>query len=663
LKYRPEIDGLRAVAVLPVIFFHAGVGIFSGGYVGVDVFFVISGYLITSILLDELSRNDFSLMRFYERRARRILPALFFVMACCIPFAWMWMLPSQFKAFSQSLIATTLFVSNIFFWRQSGYFAPAAEEMPLLHTWSLAVEEQYYLFFPLLLLVAWRLGRTPAFFLVAATALASFAISEWGSRFAPAANFYLAPSRAWELLAGSLCAFALQSRTDASVSADAGPKAFHHEILSIVGLGLIVSAIFLFDHTTPFPSIYTLVPVGGAVLVILFATPGTLVTRVLSIRLFVGIGLISYSAYLWHQPLFAFARIRSLTTPEPWLMLALAALALGLAYFSWRFVEQPFRRRAGIGGHSQFRSTFALALGFPLLIGFGASGIVANGFKNRHAIPDSIYASMARSSREKECFDIERAHDARRWSCDLGSSSKKTFLVFGDSHSLNVLPAADEIAGELRIGGLFVGASSCLPFLGIYSLRADQEERNCHALNERVYRYVSESGIRLVLLVARWTYYTEGGYDGKDFSFVANSPASKKSPEESRSAFARGLSRTIEQYARIGVKLAVVAQVPQQIFDPMKVYFLVSRNSTSPRELSVPTKKHLLLQKNVLDLFFRVGILVLSFDRIFCDAEICAIGTNRESYYYDDDHLSVVGSGLVRKELQDFIARSLSLDN
>ena len=207
MRYRQEIDGLRAVAVIPVVLFHAGFEIFGGGYVGVDVFFVISGYLITASSSDELEQGEFSIVRFYERRARRILPALFFVMLVCIPFAWIWMTPSQIEDFGRGLVAVSLFASNILFWSKIDYFAPAAEENPLLHTWSLAVEEQYYMFFPLFLLLAWRFGRNRVFYMIAAIAAVSLLLSEWAWRHTPVANFYLAPTRAWELLAGSLCAF------------------------------------------------------------------------------------------------------------------------------------------------------------------------------------------------------------------------------------------------------------------------------------------------------------------------------------------------------------------------------------------------------------------------------------------------------------------------
>tara|TARA_R100001509_G_scaffold165287_1_gene146217 strand:- start:1168 stop:1875 length:708 start_codon:yes stop_codon:yes gene_type:complete len=206
VKYRREIDGLRAVAVVPVVLFHAGFGLFSGGYVGVDVFFVISGYLITTILLSELHDGRFSIVKFYERRARRILPALFFVMLCCIPFALLWMVPSQLKSFSQALIAIPIFGSNVLFWRKADYFAPVAEENRLLHTWTLAVEEQFYIIFPLLLLLLWRLNVKNIFFAIACLTVGSFLLSEWGWRNQSAANFYLLPTRAWELGVGALCA-------------------------------------------------------------------------------------------------------------------------------------------------------------------------------------------------------------------------------------------------------------------------------------------------------------------------------------------------------------------------------------------------------------------------------------------------------------------------
>ena len=235
MQYRVEIDGLRALAVLPVIFFHAGFEIFQGGFVGVDVFFVISGYLITLILIHEFDNNYFSIVEFYERRMRRILPALFFVQFISIGFAWIWMSPAQMKDFSHSLVATSIFASNILFWRESGYFEASSELKPLLHTWSLAVEEQYYILFPIFLLVAWRFGKTRLLWLLIICATCSLLLSEWGWRNKEVANFYLAPTRAWELLAGSIAAFIVQNK---------GVK--NNNPLSLFGLIAIVFSIFVY---------------------------------------------------------------------------------------------------------------------------------------------------------------------------------------------------------------------------------------------------------------------------------------------------------------------------------------------------------------------------------------------------------------------------------
>jgi peptidoglycan/LPS O-acetylase OafA/YrhL len=206
MRYRAEIDGLRAIAVLPVILFHAGFDVFGGGYVGVDVFFVISGYLITSILLSEFSQGDFSFARFYERRARRILPALFVVILACFPFAYVWMSPAQLDAFGLSVASVSIFASNILFWREAGYFDAASEIKPLLHTWSLAVEEQFYLLFPIFLALIWRYGRRWALAAVVCATIVSFAWAQWGTS-SDEAKFFLAPARIWELFAGSIAAF------------------------------------------------------------------------------------------------------------------------------------------------------------------------------------------------------------------------------------------------------------------------------------------------------------------------------------------------------------------------------------------------------------------------------------------------------------------------
>jgi peptidoglycan/LPS O-acetylase OafA/YrhL len=446
VKYRSEIDGLRAFAVVPVILFHAGFELFSGGFVGVDVFFVISGYLITTILINDIEKERFSIVDFYERRARRILPALFFVMLACVPFAWKWMLPSQIHDFSQSLIAVSLFASNILFWRKSGYFDAAAEEKPLLHTWSLAVEEQYYLLFPVFLVFAWRFGRERVFWMIVIMASLSLLLSEWGWRNNPTANFYLSPSRAWELFAGSIAAFVVKRE---------GVK--KNNALSLLGLAAIILSILLYDARTPFPSVYSLVPVIGVMLIVMYGTSDTLAARFLSAKAFVGIGLISYSAYLWHQPLLAFARLRLVQEPSMPLMGTLALSSLALGFISWRYVEQPFRKKeAGLISSRRFvfsSSLFGLFAFAGLGLGFQSGAISVKFSPEREKLWDNITA-ISDSRYEAIYPDVchytgltgmQPAEFIENWNCYTGFPDslglKARVAVAGDSNAADVANA------------------------------------------------------------------------------------------------------------------------------------------------------------------------------------------------------------------------------
>lgn len=423
---------------MPVILFHAGLDVFSGGFVGVDVFFVISGYLITTIILTRIEGPGFSLLDFYARRARRILPALALVVAVTTPFAWAWMLPTEFKDYAQSIAAVSLFSSNFLFWIESGYFAAAAENKPLLHTWSLAVEEQYYIFFPLLLMAFWRRHSQVTTVLLVAIFLASLVTSEVLWRVAPDANFYLLPSRAWELMVGSLCAvFTLRRGQQAN------------NPLSALGLGLIVVAIFVFDGTTPFPSLWALVPVLGTGLVLIYGTKGTYVAWILSRPVPVGIGLISYSAYLWHQPLLALARLRDPLEPAPVLMIGLGLLSLPLAYMSWRFVEQPARRAPA----QAWKVVLGTAAGSATLFGLAAMLSVSSWQADyfRASLSPQNHDLLARIVRVQQMDHNKTvdAGDCRYYirTFDAAAEARfdacaevhgKALVVFGDSHSMDV---------------------------------------------------------------------------------------------------------------------------------------------------------------------------------------------------------------------------------
>jgi len=355
MNYRREIDGLRALAVVPVILFHAGFQAFSGGFIGVDVFFVISGYLITSIILHDQYRDKFSILLFYERRARRILPVLFLVMAVTCIFTYAWMLPDELKNFGQSIFATTLFSNNILLALTSNYWSLASEFKPLLHTWSLGIEEQYYVLFPLVMILGWKYFRKHLTVVLGVAALLSFATANMGLLNKPEFTFYLLPTRAWEILVGALAAFYMTGKKSAN------NRCLWRELLSGVGLCLIVTSVFLAGRSPhPLGGFNLTAPTLGTVLIILFSSENTAVGRILGWRPIVGVGLISYSAYLWHQPMFSLARVYSKEPPGIAIYSVLFVLTFILAYITWRLIETPCRNREEVSRTAIF--SFALVL-------------------------------------------------------------------------------------------------------------------------------------------------------------------------------------------------------------------------------------------------------------------------------------------------------------
>jgi len=437
IAYRPEIDGLRALAVIPVILFHAGFKTFSGGFVGVDVFFVISGYLITSIILKDLEAGRFSLIEFYERRARRILPALFFVLFACLPFAWNLMLPADLKNFSKSLIGVSTFTSNFLFWRWSGYFDAASELKPLLHTWSLAVEEQFYLFMPLLLLVTWQSGKRWIGILLTVTALVSVALAHHFSIERPFFSFFLLPTRGWELLVGAILAYYQQEKGDSDLPETA------RSTLAFLGLLGVLAAVFLFDRSTPSPSFYTLIPTVGAALIIFAANRENYVGRLLSNKLMVHVGLISYSAYLWHQPLFAFSK-HLLDGPSKLILGCAVMLTLLLAQFTWAVVEKPFRHRGTFGGAAIVIVFSGLTVAF---VSVGIAGVVSSGFSIRFPDSDRPLAELDRFEQGRYC---DREFIGKQGKAFEEDGRRKVLLI-GDSYAKDVANVVAESALDDKI--------------------------------------------------------------------------------------------------------------------------------------------------------------------------------------------------------------------
>lgn len=425
MDYRRDIDGLRAIAVLSVMLFHAKVPGFAGGFVGVDVFFVISGFLITNIIFGELEREEFSIIRFYERRVRRIIPALFFMIAASIALFFPFMLPDDLENFGQSIVATTAFANNVLLWVTSGYFEPSVDLKPLAHTWSLGVEEQYYLVMPLIMIAAYRIGgRRAVMTAIATISVGSFAFALRESRIDQNFNFYIITSRFWELGVGSIAAF--------NRNRWLGVKQEAANLASLVGIVAILASIMVLEGHRSNPDEITLFPVLGTALVILFAREGVLILPVLTNRVAVGIGLISYSLYLWHQPLYVLLRLTSLEEPRPLQYLPSAALTFLVGYISWRFVEGPFRARGRVSRGWVFATAGVASFG---AVAIGLAFHLTSGFYDRW--PELASNDREFTANRNSSFNLE----AKRFTDRVlpPESFDRNVLVVGDSFARDVI--------------------------------------------------------------------------------------------------------------------------------------------------------------------------------------------------------------------------------
>lgn len=455
--YRREIDGLRALAVLPVVLFHAGIPGFAGGYVGVDVFFVISGFLITGIMLGGLESGGLALGEFYERRARRILPALAVVMTASLVAGHLTLMPDEHKNLGQSLVATSLFSNNILLALTTGYWDLAAEFKPLLHTWSLGVEEQYYLLAPIAFVAAWRFAPRALPLLLAMVAASSLAFCIWLARWSPDWAFYSLPSRAWEIAVGGLAAFSAR-RPESALA----PTPLR-QLLGLAGLCLIVVPMLLVGGPAPSPVAAALAPVAGTVLVLLHAREGTVVHALLGSRLPVAIGLASYSIYLWHQPILAFLRATSAEPPGMPARLLASLAVLGVAALSYRWVERPFRDRRFLTRRAVLGGAAGVSLAF---VAVGAWLDASYGMPSRLGDPSFEPAEMDKRLYNRRAFDHKRdafADDGRRRVLIIGNSFGRDFtnltietfdtsgaeIIYRDDLAQGILPFHSGLAERL----------------------------------------------------------------------------------------------------------------------------------------------------------------------------------------------------------------------
>jgi peptidoglycan/LPS O-acetylase OafA/YrhL len=512
LSYRPEIDGLRAVAVIPVILFHAGFKFCEGGFVGVDIFFVISGYLITSKVLLGKEVGNFSWVGFYESRARRILPPLFVMMLACFAYEFIYLFPSDMRDFLQTVAAASAFCSNLLFYAKNNYFDSASELRPLIHTWSLSIEEQFYILFPLIFML--RVSRSRLYICIAVLLL-SFCLAEWGSRLHSDFAFYLLPSRAWELLVGCVAGMMLYYSKRALwsnfIKEDYLLKAIY-EIISIIGLLLITTSIIVFDRQSHIPGISVIMPVTGTALIILFSHHDTLIFKFLSNNILATIGALSYSLYLWHQPVLAFAKLEGRDVTQFYNFSIIAAALGAISYLSWRYVERVSRNRNIFGRWQIF-----IACGLMSLL-FIVTGIF------NHFLDNPVGASMAARLDEKQkdiyafrsyqpealyrvgsCFlRLDQSYKDFSSDCSKRREHPSSAFIWGDSHAAALSIGLRSIFDDV----VQYTASSCPPidylFPGL--------DLRCREINKFVFGEIGRIQPKTIYMHANWI-----GYAGKDF--------------------------------------------------------------------------------------------------------------------------------------------------
>lgn len=639
--YRADIDGLRALAVVPVVFFHAGLG-FPGGFVGVDVFFVISGYLITRLLMGEIAAQRLSIARFYERRIRRIFPALFTVLIATTVMTWLLFMPPEFKLFGKSLALTAVFASNIGFWKEAGYFDTVAQFKPLLHTWSLGIEEQFYLLFPLLLAGVNRFLPSRQTHVIGLLTVVSFIFSALWVWVSPDGAFFLLPARLWELGIGSMLAF---------TPASSGWRPVPAAAVCALGLVLIGTAVFSFSGKTLFPGAAALVPCIGASLVIMAGAQRNVVSRVLGSRPLVLIGLVSYSLYLWHWPVIIISQYRLghlLGASEA--ILAIVA-SLVLAAVSWHFIEQPVRRRQLLADRSALFGATAIMIAAAGVTGFAI--LKADGLPGRLPAPvQTIYAQRQDHSPflQPGCFtDNELRRIARQpvvagIGCPMGvrEAGPTDFLVWGDSHAAAMAPAIDSASSRFNQRGLFVGRAGCPPLMHYETTSSHAVKRQaCRDQNDAVFELIRNRNIPLVFLVARWPREVLGAENGAEGPFY--DPAAPYTAADRSDRVSAALDTTIKNVATLGVRVVLVMDVPEPGYDvPLSLARAVLRGAVpqiNPTRDAVDARQ-LLARRTLQQAAQKWGAQLIDPTPMFCDADLCRVEVDGLSRYTDADHIT-----------------------
>lgn len=653
-KYRPDIDGLRAVAVLSVVTFHAFPEWMKGGFIGVDVFFVISGFLISTIIFENLERGTFTFSDFYARRIRRIFPALLVVLVACYGVGWFALLADEYKQLGKHIAAGAGFVANLVLWNEAGYFDNSAETKPLLHLWSLGVEEQFYIVWPLALWLAWR-SKFNLLALTVLCALVSFSLSAMGIKQDPVATFYSPHTRLWELLSGSLLAWIAVYRREPSGNAgwqleawlgkasargrpSSGGRALP-DTLSICGSLLLAYGFWRIHKNLGFPGKWALVPVLGSALIVLAGPRAWINSRILSHRLAVGLGLISFPLYLWHWPLLTFARIVESEVPSREIRMAAVLSSIALGWLTFKFVERPIRT----GRHGNVTAAVLLAgMAVAGYLGYDAYG--RDGLKFRPA-QTAVHTNRFDIPYKGSCEELTGEFFSDDW-CNVGTASvaPATTVMIGDSFANAFSPMLAAFSKrDAHFSFAQFGRGQCPTLL-------EYGPPYCRLIANRSFEYVRGSPhVRTVVLAANWPAY----YAGKDFYWVNHT--------ETQASFKHALEKTIGMYRDIGKDVAVFLAPPvgadpkSCILRPLRLTQKNSCNLTLERARRFDGDYRAYL----LPAMARLAVATFDPFEFFCNDSECKIAENARIFSADGGHLSVFGGEYLADKGHDVLRHIL----